>query len=830
MRWLLTEYVFKGLFVGLVLLVALQEPGWSQLGEAVLCTLAGLVLFLAIAGGRKLRQGYRIRGRFLSFLLFLLLESPVLVYTGILLGLAAGTYWVGVPGREDLLAPTLGGGLVLGFLLWLLRNVRRQVFRLVLCLFLAGALVAGALFWLDKHPELLAQADLRNVLGVWLLVGLPLFYLLTFAGLAEETEVEIGVMCAGLGLALWLLLANRLPTPNLIFLVPLVLYYFYTSRVLPGLRIFKHVVRGIGFANVGRYRPALEAYRRALQLDPTNKLARESLWALHKSMDWQQVAQAPEVLRLVDFDLCLERATALLLQPGPGEEKLAEARHLLDLVQNYQPAKRPIVHYWRAVAGTHARQYDQAAAELEQVLDGKGYAPEDPYRASVLFPAWQLALTLHPEMNRRVGTKQLELPGRRMEAIAAVERRLADTPDDAGAWDLKRLLYASLKEGEYESAAGEKEGGGRRAASGGSPASGNLPEKQESLLPPPATRYPPPSFDHAYAQQLGLALLNDPNRWQRGVEYLRIAAGGLPASAPGIFLQIAQAYQKAGRDEEVWRYDRQARQAGLAAGIKNLSDEERQAFFTAVKALADHAQATGDLGQAIENYRLLTEAPRSGVETLRTLAGLYEQKGDVLNALRTTEQALLYNARDRDLLEKKDRYYFSLMPADLKEHLEALRNFFDTDYCLRKARSLLDYKDVEPDVIDWAEHLARLALVVAPDSLAAKMVLVRALRRRGETEQAKALLEDIYAHKAEVFASSADEEAWYLSCRLLGEMYLYELGRPDLAVTCFTEYRKSPKSGADTMYKLAQAYEQLGDRPRAAKYYELVTAYEGHPL
>jgi tetratricopeptide (TPR) repeat protein len=66
--------------------------------------------------------------------------------------------------------------------------------------------------------------------------------------------------------------------------------------------------------------------------------------------------------------------------------------------------------------------------------------------------------------------------------------------------------------------------------------------------------------------------------------------------------------------------------------------------------------------------------------------------------------------------------------------------------------------------------------------------------------------------------------------RLLGDLYLQELGRPDLAVPCYQEFRKSSKSGADTIYKLGQAHEMLGDLPRAKKCYEQVTAYESHPL
>src|SRR5262249_29881772 len=153
--------------------------------------------------------------------------------------------------------------------------------------------------------------------------------------------------------------------------------------------------------------------------------------------------------------------------------------------------------YWRAVAYTHARKYDEAAAALESVVTPNSLTAQNPHRRAILMAAWQLALTLHPEMNRRVGTPQLGLPRPRMEAIAAVERHLAQTPEDPEAWNLKRVLYSELTEAEYEAAAGAGQ--------------------------------PAPDFDHGYAQQLGLALINDPARWPRGGEYFRIAARGIPA-------------------------------------------------------------------------------------------------------------------------------------------------------------------------------------------------------------------------------------------------------------------------------------------------------------
>jgi predicted Zn-dependent protease len=128
-----------------------------------------------------------------------------------------------------------------------------------------------------------------------------------------------------------------------------------------------------------------------------------------------------------------------------------------------------------------------------------------------------------------------------------------------------------------------------------------------------------------------------------------------------------------------------------------------------------------------------------------------------------------------------------------------------------------------------AHHLTQLALVVKPESLAAKVLLARALLRFGERDQAVTLLEAVHSPRPEKFASGEDEEAWFLGCQLLGDLYM-ELGRADLAVPCYLAFRKSSKSGARTLFKLGQAYEQLGDRPRAAKAYHQVTAYEGNPL
>jgi tetratricopeptide (TPR) repeat protein len=561
------------------------------------------------------------------------------------------------------------------------------------------------------------------------------------------------------------------------------------------------VLRGLSYLRVGRWRLALLSFRRALQLDPNNRLARESFWNFHLNLDFDQLSKDPETLALVDFNLCLDRAGSLLLE-SPTPANLQEAQRLLDLVESQQPALQPSVDYWRAVAATHAKEYDQAAIHLERLLDPAYHGADNEYRRVVLLPAWQMGLVLSRELKRRVGDPQLALPGRRMEAIGAVERALREKPDDS-VWNLKRLLYQDLTEADFQEAVA-----GRKTAPG---------------EPPVA------DFDYEYAAQLGLALIGDSVRWQRGAEYLRVAARGLPGQAPSLLVQVAQACQRAGDGAAAWRHYELVKHAGQAVGPKNLSAEERQAYFGAVKLMAEAATAHDDVDRAIENYHLYTEYERAGVETLRALAGLYEKKGDALSALRVTDRALVYDSTDKDLLERKDRYYYSVLPQELQARLETFKTGFDVDYCLKKAKGLLDARGADLDLIDWAQHLLELARVVQPERLTTRLLLARALQRRGERDEAIALLEAIRTPKPEKFASADDEDAWFTSCRLLGELYL-EQGRADLAVPCLLDFRKSPKSGADTMYKLGMAYEQLGDRARATKYYEHVIAYEGHPL
>ena len=385
----------------------------------------------------------------------------------------------------------------------------------------------------------------------------------------------------------------------------------------------------------------------------------------------------------------------------------------------------------------------------------------------MLYPAWQLVLLLHAGLRERVGTPQLAQPGRRLEAIAALERHLAEAGADSNALELKRLLYTDLTEAEYRDAVGLEPPTERppvretplpepatptmmpagpvvstmQSLAGGAGgvveetvrdlaarASAAVPWRLKNLLTRNVanvlrsltagpTVAPLPHFDYGYVRELGLALIRDPEKWRRGAEFLRIAADGLIAHGPSLLVEIAKAHQRAEDEAGALEYFGLARQAGRTFGVSALGGADATAYFATVKYLAELALFNGDLEGACENFRLLLESPTVGVETYRNLADVYEKLGDPLNALRYNETALVYSPRDRDLLAARRRYYYSVMPEQLQANLETLRPCFDFAYCLTRAKNILDnpaYADAE--WLDVAVHLMQLATVVESNS------------------------------------------------------------------------------------------------------------------
>src|SRR5262249_6574737 len=144
MRGLQTEYVLKGIYLGLLLFIALHVRDWQTTGIVATCIAGGLILALLIGGVQKLRQGYRIRGRLFPFLLLLLLESPALVSAGILLGPAGAAFYVRSIGEAPDDWSVLGfaaGGALLGVVFSILKRLQQRMARLAGSLALAAALV-----------------------------------------------------------------------------------------------------------------------------------------------------------------------------------------------------------------------------------------------------------------------------------------------------------------------------------------------------------------------------------------------------------------------------------------------------------------------------------------------------------------------------------------------------------------------------------------------------------------------------------------------------------------------------------------------------------------
>jgi tetratricopeptide (TPR) repeat protein len=837
--WHRNEYILKGVFLGLWTFVALRVSADRSAARIDIAWVlgwvgAGLLLAVLLATLVQLRRGLRPTQNWAAFPLLVLLESPTFIYAGVVFGLAGGVIsgrefaepwagkvagWFGLtfadiqhfqsaalpadhpekgkrPG-DWLLYCTLGGA-VLGFGLYRLRQMEAGWWRFGTGLAIGVGLVYLAAEYVARVPGF-DNPDARFYLGVYILVGLPFFYLLTFCGEAEESEAEIMALCALFAVSIFLMdpkgkfidFAGKAA-----LLLPLAVYFVYATRVLPGLRVFKHVLRGYSYLNLGRLREALYFFRRALALDPRHALANQGMLRLHKGLTLATIDRDPQLVEELDFGLCLDRAETLLFgDRAPTPDECAEANRFLELVETKKPAYLARVDYLRAVSQTYAKDYDAAARTLSKLLDPQT-AYHDGVRRRVLFPAWNLALRWSAEVEKRVGWKELDKPGRRMEALGAVERKLAADPNDQTAIELKTQLYSQLNESEFVAAAADA---------------------------------PPRDFNYEYAEQLGLALVDnpDPDQRERGMAYLRMAGRGLPERGPGIFRKLADVYEKIGDRDTMRKCLEHVKKCAAFVGPRELAKDQREIYFSALKKLASEAEARGDYEAAIGELRLYLEGGgRQELETYRKLAELYGKQKDALNALLMVETALAYSRTDPDLLQKKDSYYYSVEPARLEGVKEKVSGYFDVAYCVRKAMAILNAKECDADMLDWATHLSRLAAIVQPTSNGVRLVEARVMLRTGRRDDGIRIMEDIRGAKK---GSGDEEEAWYAATKILGQLYLDELNRPDLAAKAFLDYKEFNKSGADTLYQIARAYEAMTDTPNAVRFYEAVTAYEEHP-
>src|SRR5262249_55070686 len=178
MRWLISEYLLKGVFLGLLTYAALVAPDASAAGIVAGCTVGGLVIGLIVAAVLRAREGVRPSGKPLAYVCFLLLESPTAVYAGSIVGLAIGALAIRPSDADSqLLVATVGGGTLLGLGLVGLRMIPDARTRWIAAL--AGAIVlVAAIVFAFEYWELLPER--RTMLGAFLLLGAPFFYLLSF--------------------------------------------------------------------------------------------------------------------------------------------------------------------------------------------------------------------------------------------------------------------------------------------------------------------------------------------------------------------------------------------------------------------------------------------------------------------------------------------------------------------------------------------------------------------------------------------------------------------------------------------------------------------------
>ena len=863
--WHRNEYMLKGLFLGLWVFFALQVPAnsadaWKDILWVLGWVGAGLLIGVTVGTAKLMSRGMKPWNNWRAFPLLVLLESPLFIYAGVMLGLgfgvlsgsplvqpwsepvarAFGLTWDDIkhtPPVGDWLLYCVLGGALLGLGLYQMRKMENGQHRFLVGLGVAAAMVYLASEYLlaikvpDPHdPEKMvsffASADTRFNLGVYILLGLPFFYLLTFSGEAEESEVEIMTLCAALGVALYLIgFAAAMPgiggaAP---FMIPVTLYFVYATRILPGLRVFKHVLRGFSYMNVGKLALAIRFFRRALELNPQNQLANEGMLTLHNNLTLSKLNNDPELLESLDFGLCLDRAAALLMTP-PTPQASEEAEKFLALVEQKKPVYSAKIDYLRAISFIHAKQYDPAAETLSRLLSPETPAYHAGLRRGILFDALYLALDGPKGLTERLGWHELNKPGRRMEAIAAVERKLASDPAHEKAKEYRTMLYSQLSEGEFVAVAAAGE---------------------------------PKEFNYEYVEQLGYQRVDetDPDRRDRGTGYLRIAGRGLPERGPGIFKKLADVSEKLGDYKTARGYTEQIKRTGEHVGPRNLAKDQREIYYAALRKLAAQAEAEGDAikaeadaadAQGDAATRTLKDAEAkplyeaaigylreyldggggAALEAYRKIAELYGKMRDALNAVLNTEAALAYSGTDPDLAKKRDTYYYSVSIERLTAAKENLGKWFDVGYCVKKAMSVLNSKDADADLLDWATHLTRLAKVLEPASNRVRLVEARCLLRRGDRDAGLSLLEDVREGQK---GSNDEEEAWYNATKILGQLYLEELNRPDLALRAYVDYKEYHKSGADTLFQIAKCYEAQNDLSSAAKFYTAVTAYEEHP-
>lgn len=785
------EYVLKGTYLALAyVLAATCEELW-QLGLVLIAMIASFAVCVGFAA-RNDRGRKAASGNWLARGVLALLDHSLAAYCGVLAGLAIGVMWIGASPVFVVAVAAVGSAIGLGLVALVALRGRGRRWAI------AAMLAASCAWWLIGPQQQFAGLALPQgfVTATVLAAAIAGFYLLVFAGRAEETELEVGLLCGGIVLAL---VQVQLPplAQRIVVIVPLALFVVYCERVRKSLAIFKHIIRAMSYEQQRDLRESLRSYQLALRLNRRSDLAQAGNWRIHKKLDLASLADDKAMLELIDPLVCLDRARSLLAKRECSRDQTDEVQKLLDIVA-YRRPDLPLTVGRERVAALLVEGEGAAALRLIQqwsAVSAPTIAALPDHEAEALYRMWCLALR-DPQLAGTGGLDLLENTSARFSFLAVLERRLRQAPNDDTAVAFKPFLYDKITVADYETH------------------SQQAPDDDLQWL------------DHRFCRSLGESLGND--QPERAVEYLRIAELGLPSERLAIWRAIALIRERQGSSEaDSWR--RRIKEHALSIGVARLAEHEREVFFETVRLLAERARHIGDADSTIENYQHYCESPKAGLSTLEALKSLQEQKGDVLLAIRPVEAALTYHLDEKTQgwwSSEKARLYEAVTPDALQARLAQAQRYFDFAYCYRRARQLFDRNAPLEAVV---HYLDLAALGGERQLLNVNYLLGRTHNRAGHHADAAACFEQVRAHRPAKFADADQEEAYFTACRLLGDLYLDVLRQPEKAVACFLVYKDYVKSGADTMFKLGRAYESIGQRANARKWYDMVLVYPAHP-
>jgi tetratricopeptide (TPR) repeat protein len=273
----------------------------------------------------------------------------------------------------------------------------------------------------------------------------------------------------------------------------------------------------------------------------------------------------------------------------------------------------------------------------------------------------------------------------------------------------------------------------------------------------------------------------------------------------------------------------QVREAARSRGFRQLDHDEQLALDDAVRVLAQDAIAEKDLPAALAHWEIFATSPASGIDTRRKLIDGYVEIGQLVRAVVHLEALLHFqlstDERKRWTARKRELYR-SITPVDLTPVLRDVESTFDFDACYRWASEAFDKHD-DPAVVSHFLSLAELGGVRQLRFV--NMLLGRQHFRAGDYEKSALCFEQVRARPPARFQNVDEEKIYFRACRLLGEIYVEHLNDPARAIEPLKLFKDHVDSGADTLFLLGRAYEQLGQIAQARKWYDLVLVYPSHP-